>query len=206
MVVHTIGGLPVATKYHDKKGDTGMQRRALIASAGAVALAGRAGAVEKPSWMSPQLPDGTREEAVLEALPGKHKLIRLTSRPPNYEAPIEAFRTPTTSNELFFVRYHLADIPDMKALGTWSLSVGGEAAERQVTLSLNDLQKNFPQVEIAAVCQCSGNRRGLSSPHVAGVEWGYGAMGCATWRGARLKDVLASPQSVLRRHERGRGL
>ena len=41
------------------------------------------------------------------------------------------------------------------------------------------------------MCQCSGNRRGLSQPHVAGVEWGYGAMGCATWRGPRLKDVLA---------------
>ena len=44
---------------------------------------------------------------------------------------------------------------------------------------------------MAAVCQCSGNRRGLSQPHVAGVEWGYGAMGNAMWRGPRLKDVLA---------------
>ena len=57
--------------------------------------------------------------------------------------------------------------------------------------SLDDLQNDFPQVDVAAVCQCSGNRRGLSQPHVAGVEWGYGAMGCATWRGPRLKDVLA---------------
>ena len=29
-----------------------------------------------------------------------------------------------------------------------------------------------------------------SQPHVPGVEWGYGAMGCARWKGARLKDVL----------------
>ena len=48
----------------------------------------------------------------------------------------------------------------------------------------------MPAVEIVAVNQCSGNRRGLSKPHVAGVEWGYGAMGCARWKGARLKDVL----------------
>jgi molybdopterin-dependent oxidoreductase-like protein protein/molybdenum-dependent oxidoreductase-like protein len=41
-----------------------------------------------------------------------------------------------------------------------------------------------------AVCQCSGNRRGLFEPHVAGVEWGVGAMGNALWRGVRLKDVL----------------
>ena len=46
--------------------------------------------------MSPQLPDGTREEATLEALPGKQKLIRLADRPPNYETPIEAFRTAIT--------------------------------------------------------------------------------------------------------------
>ena len=48
----------------------------------------------------------------------------------------------------------------------------------------------MPAVEVVAVNQCSGNRRGLSKPHVAGVEWGYGAMGCARWKGAKLKDVL----------------
>lgn len=169
-----------------------MDRRKILTGIGAVALsAGPASAVEKPRWMSPLLPDGTREEATLEALPGKQKLIRLTERPPNYETPIEVFHTAITPNDQFFIRYHLADIPAMDALKNWSLTVGGEAAERQLMLSLDDLQKNFQQVEVTAVCQCSGNRRGLSQPHVAGVEWGYGAMGCATWRGPRLKDVLA---------------
>jgi DMSO/TMAO reductase YedYZ molybdopterin-dependent catalytic subunit len=50
--------------------------------------------------------------------------------------------------------------------------------------------KSFPAYEVVAVNQCSGNRRGLSKPHVPGVQWGYGAMGCARWKGARLKDVL----------------
>lgn len=168
-----------------------MKRRNIIAGMGAVALAGGSARAEKPRWMSPLLPDGTREEATLKALPGKQKLICLTDRPPNYETPIEVFRTPITSNDLFFVRYHLAGVPSMAELGKWSLNVGGEATERQITLQLDDLHKGFEQVEITAVCQCSGNRRGLSKPHVAGVEWGYGAMGCATWRGPRLKDVLA---------------
>ena len=48
----------------------------------------------------------------------------------------------------------------------------------------------MPSVEIVAVNQCSGNRRGLFQPHVTGVEWGYGAMGCARWKGVRLKDLL----------------
>jgi DMSO/TMAO reductase YedYZ molybdopterin-dependent catalytic subunit len=168
-----------------------MNRRHILTGAGAATLmAGSARAVEKPGWISPQLPDGTRDEATLEALPGKQKLIRLTDRPPNYESPIETFRTAVTPNDQFFVRYHLAGIPPMADLGKWSLTVGGEAADRQATLGLDDL-RSLPQTEVAAVCQCSGNRRGLSSPHVAGVEWGYGAMGSATWRGPRLKDVLA---------------
>jgi sulfite dehydrogenase len=169
-----------------------MNRRQILTGLGGAALAaGSARAVEKPRWMSPQLPDGTREEATLEALPGKQKLIRLADRPPNYETPIEAFRTAITPNDQFFVRYHLADIPPMADLGKWSLTVGGEAADRQITLGLDELRTGFPQAEVAAVCQCSGNRRGLSSPHVPGVEWGYGAMGNAVWRGPRLKDVLA---------------
>jgi hypothetical protein len=48
---------------------------------------------------------------------------------------------------------------------------------------------NTEQVELAAVCQCSGNRRGLSNPHAQGVQWGYGAMGNARWKGVRLRDV-----------------
>jgi len=168
-----------------------MNRRQMLTGLGGAALAaGPARAVDKPFWLSPQLPAGTREEATLEALPGKQKLIRLTDRPPNYETPIESFRTPITPNDEFFVRYHLADIPLMDQLNGWSLTVGGDAAERQVTLSLDDL-RGFEQMEVAAVCQCSGNRRGLSTPHVPGVEWGYGAMGNAVWRGPRLKDVLA---------------
>ncbi len=168
-----------------------MKRRDILAGIGGAVVAARSAHADPPVWLSPQLPEGTREEAALETLPGKQPLIRLADRAPNYEAPIQTFRTAITPNDRFFVRYHLAGVPAMDALGTWSLMVGGQAAERQVTFSMGELQNQFEQVEVAAVCQCSGNRRGLSSPHVAGVEWGYGAMGCATWRGPRLRDVLA---------------
>ncbi len=169
-----------------------MHRREILTGFGGAALAaGVAHAAEKPRWMSPQLPSGTREEATLVALPGKQNLICLADRPPNYEAPIGTFRAAITPNDEFFIRYHLAGIPSMAQLGHWSLTVGGEAANQQISLGIRELQTEFPQAEVVAVCQCSGNRRGLSQPHVAGVEWGYGAMGCATWRGPRLKDVLA---------------
>src|SRR5262249_53319037 len=131
---------------------------------------------------------GTRTSAVLDALPGKRPLIKLTYRPPNYETPVEYLGSSITANDVFFVRYHLADIPLVDAR-TWKLAVGGDGANGQADLDLDGL-KQLPAHEVVAVCQCSGNRRGLYEPHVAGVEWGYGAMGCARWKGARLKDVL----------------
>ena len=82
----------------------------------------------------------------------------------------------------------MSDIPQVDA-AKWKLAVGGDGANGQAELTLDDLKK-MPAYEMTAVCQCSGNRRGLFQPHVAGVEWGYGAMGCAKWKGARLKDIL----------------
>src|SRR5262249_47316110 len=134
------------------------------------------------------LPEGVRGNATLEALPGKKPLIKLSFRPPNYETPLEYFRTAITPNDAFFVRYHLAGIPEVEAK-TWRLSVGGEGANGQIQPTLDD-PKAMPSAEVVAVNLCSGNRRGLFQPHVPGVEWGYGAMGCARWKGARLKDLL----------------
>lgn len=139
--------------------------------------------------LSAALPDGTRSEAVLDVLPGKKPLVKLSYRPPNYETPIEVFSSPITLNDAFFVRYHLSDVPEVDA-ASWRLKIGGDGANGETELSLDDL-KTMPAAEVVAVNQCSGNRRGLFSPHVPGVQWGYGAMGCARWKGARLKDVLA---------------
>jgi DMSO/TMAO reductase YedYZ molybdopterin-dependent catalytic subunit len=151
---------------------------------GASARTGEAAGLE----LSPLLPDGTRAEARLESLPGKKPLIKLTTRPPNYETPIDYLRSAITPNDEFFVRYHLADIPEIDAR-IWRLRLRGSAAKRETEIGLDELKK-LPAAEITAVCQCSGNRRGLFQPHVPGIEWGNGAMGCARWKGARLKDVL----------------
>lgn len=172
-----------------------ISRRMLLELAGTGAAVAGSGAMARLAeaaipGMNPALPAGTRSEAVMEALPNKKPLIKLSYRPPNYESPVETFRTAITPNDSFFVRYHLADIPDAADLKDWKLEVGGEGADTPLSLTLDDL-KAMPAVEIAAVCQCSGNRRGLFQPHVAGVQWGYGAMGCAKFKGAKLKDILA---------------
>lgn len=158
------------------------------ASGGGVGLCGLRAATRAAAPLSPGVPEGLHATAELEALPGKRKLIKLSYRPPNYESPLEYFDTPITANDRFYVRYHLADIPQVDAK-TYKIVIGGEGANSRIEITLDDLRK-FTAYEIIAVNQCSGNRRGLSQPHVPGVQWGRGAMGCARWKGARLKDLL----------------
>ena len=157
-----------------------MARRTVLAALGA---AGTALLASGSTW-------ARAAAQMLEALPGKRALRRLTHRPPNYETPLEYFRSVLTPNEAFFVRYHHAVIPQIEA-AEFRLEVAGAALERPLTLTLAQLRAEFPPVELVAVCHCSGHRRGLFEPPVPGLQWGHGAMGNARWRGVRLADVLA---------------
>ncbi|MBI3525342.1 MAG: molybdopterin-dependent oxidoreductase [Betaproteobacteria bacterium] len=165
-------------------------RRSFLKSTGSgLAIAGAS--LFAPKFLyAAGLSSGTIEASSLETLPGKKPLIKRNYRPVNYETPVEYFDDVITPNDRFFVRWHLTEVPEITP-ADWRLKIGGESAEHPFELSLEQLKKDFPAVEMTAVCQCSGNRRGLSDPHVAGVEWGYGAMGNARWKGVRLKDVLA---------------
>ena len=172
-----------------------LDRRKLLLGMGGAALAApemlpRLAAAARPALTS-GLPAGVYDTAELEALPGKKPLIKLAYRPPNYETPVGYFDSAFTPNDAFFVRYHLAGIPEKLDAAGWKIRIGGEGATSPLEIGLAELKSGFEPVELAAVCQCSGNRRGLSDPHVPGVQWGLGAMGNAMWKGVRLKDVLA---------------
>ncbi len=160
----------------------------MIAGAGATFLATRTVANES-TRLPTDLPDGTRQIARYVDLPDKGRLLRLSDRPPNYETPVDVFNSAVTPNDRFFVRYHLAGVPSANDLEDWSLTINGDAVDKPVRLKLSDLL-DLPSNEVLAVCQCAGNRRGLAQPHVPGVQWGDGAMGCAVWRGPALRDVL----------------
>ena len=96
---------------------------------------------------------------------------------------------PITPNDEFFVRYHLADIPEIDAK-TYKIKVGGDGADTPIETHARRSEEE---------CRRSKSSQSISAPATAvdcrsrmcvGVEWGYGAMGCARWKGARLKDVL----------------
>ena len=123
------------------------------------------------------------------AFPEKKPLITYSNRPPLLETPVEYFDRAITPNELFFVRWHMPIIPTVKWIGGYHLNVNGEV-KNDLSLSINELKKDFTPVEVTAVVQCGGNSRSAFHPTPYGIQWGNGAMGCATFKGVRLKDIL----------------
>jgi DMSO/TMAO reductase YedYZ molybdopterin-dependent catalytic subunit len=121
--------------------------------------------------------------------PQKVPLILLTDRPVQLETPRHYFRAAFTPNEAFYVRWHLAGIPNRVDLNRWKLQVEGNV-KKSLGLSLADLTEKFKPVSVAAVNQCSGNSRSRLQPRVPGAQWGNGAMGNALWTGVRLRELL----------------
>ncbi|HQR24307.1 MAG TPA: molybdopterin-dependent oxidoreductase, partial [Steroidobacteraceae bacterium] len=132
-----------------------MDRRSFVRGvASATALAG--GQLLLPrSLLADGLPSGALESEQMVALPGKQPLIKRSFRPPNFETPVGMFSDVITPNDRFFVRWHLASIPEIDP-AAWRLSIGGDAASAPYELTLAQLQNDFEQVEVVAVCQCSG--------------------------------------------------
>ena len=123
------------------------------------------------------------------AFPEKRPLITYSDRPPLLETPREVFTSALTPNDLFFVRWHMPMIPTYINKNTFSISINGEV-KKEIKISLKELKTEFKRVELTAVLQCGGNNRTAFNPTAGGIQWGVGAMGCAKWKGVRLKDVL----------------
>ncbi|HZB92258.1 MAG TPA: molybdopterin-dependent oxidoreductase [Stellaceae bacterium] len=164
-------------------------RRHFLAGAGAAALA----LASAPAWAETMvdlpLPGGPGRRPITTAFPEKGPMILQRTRPPLLETPFEVFdQSVLTPNDRFFVRWHWAIIPTEVKVESFRLDVHGHV-NQALSLSLDDIQK-LPQVQLAAVNQCSGNSRGYFLPRVAGGQWSNGAMGNARWTGVLLKDVL----------------
>ena len=108
-------------------------------------------------------------------------LLQMNGYPVDAETPLELLTDYVTPTNLFFIRSHW--IPHTPNLKTWKLTVDGTA------FTLGEL-KAMPRAEATCVLQCAGNGRALHSPVVPGVQWRYGAVGNAQWRGVRVRDVL----------------
>jgi DMSO/TMAO reductase YedYZ molybdopterin-dependent catalytic subunit len=165
-------------------------RRAVLAQTGSMlALAASPALAAAPTPPNFAFPGGNGARPLATDFPQKGTMVLQRSRPPLLETPFTDFDGEVfTPNEKFFVRWHWSMIPTEIDPKTYRLRIRG-AVDREISLSLDDLQK-LPQVDVAAVNQCSGNSRGFFEPRVPGAQWGNGGMGNARWSGVRLGDVL----------------
>ena len=97
-----------------------------------------------------------------------------------------------TPADLFFVRSH-GRVPEPDA-SRYRLEVGGDVPQ-PLSLSLEDIRKEFPRFTLPVTLQCAGNRRQdlMDLRPIPGeVAWGSEAISTARWTGVRLRDVLAA--------------
>jgi DMSO/TMAO reductase YedYZ molybdopterin-dependent catalytic subunit len=188
-------------------GPFALSRRSLLGLLGAAggtlaldAVAGRSAAAQghsaMPSFTGPEANSFWNSVGPYISEPQKAPLLLLTDRPVQLETPRSYFQAAFTPNHAFYVRWHLANIPNAVDLKTWRLRVEGNVAKPN-SYSLADLIRKFPAETISAVNQCSGNSRSRLEPRVAGGQWGNGAMGNARWTGVRLREILraAAPKT-----------
>ncbi|XP_014478463.1 PREDICTED: probable sulfite oxidase, mitochondrial isoform X3 [Dinoponera quadriceps] len=122
--------------------------------------------------------------------PSRHKALIINNQKPFCAEPpspllVESFHTP---NALFYVRNHLP-VPEVDLKDyTLELTIEGETKE---TINFDEL-KRYKKHTITAAVMCGGNRRSEMAKvkKLRGLSWDVGAVGNATWTGARLCDVL----------------
>jgi DMSO/TMAO reductase YedYZ molybdopterin-dependent catalytic subunit len=168
------------------------RRRQFLARAGGLGLTGLLG---PSAWNAMaatlvDLPFVNGQRDLVTNFPQKGAVLLQRTRPPLLETPFEVFdQGAFTPNDRFYVRWHLANIPQVVDPVTFRLAIRGHVRQ-PISLTLGDLVREFKPFEITAVNQCSGNSRGFFSPRVAGGQWANGSMGNARWSGVRLRDVL----------------
>jgi DMSO/TMAO reductase YedYZ molybdopterin-dependent catalytic subunit len=142
---------------------------------------------QPPGWVPAALADET-EPFVIE---GKDDLIVLNDRPVNAETPVTRLDDDLTPNRLHFVRNNglVPERATRRDLTGWTLKIDGEV-ERELTLGLDDLKRGYRQQLARLTLECGGNGRAGFRPRARGNQWKLGAVGCAEYRGVRLKDVL----------------
>ena len=131
----------------------------------------------------------THAEPLYEKIiPGKNGLSILNNRPLNAETPSHLLDDNITPSDRHFIRNN-GLVPQIDATD-WTLTVDGEV-HTPLVLTLEQL-KRFKQYTYALQIECGGNGRAGFNPPAKGNQWTYGAIGCATYTGVKMRDVLHS--------------
>lgn len=125
------------------------------------------------------------------AVDGKEGIIVLNDRPINAETPIALLDEDVTSNTSHFIRNNglVPERATTRDLTGWSLIIDG-VVHKPLKLSLGDLKERYPETTAMLHLECGGNGRAGFRPPARGNQWKLGAVGCASYTGVKLKDVL----------------
>ncbi len=152
--------------------------------------AGAGSLLATPSLLAEQVATKATKAIKQYFIAGKHTdLTILNDRPVNAETPAHLLNEGITSAERLFVRNNGIPPTDTDP-AKWQLTVEGESVERRITIDLNELKKNFKHHTYQLVLECGGNGRSEFNPPARGNQWSTGAVGCPSWTGVRLRDVL----------------
>jgi DMSO/TMAO reductase YedYZ molybdopterin-dependent catalytic subunit len=171
----------------------GTDRRGFLKGAGLAAMAAAVGAPipfhrNFPAGLIPSALADTTDAFVLD---GKDGLVVLSDRPINAETPAHLLDDDITPNSRHFIRNNGLLPPMAEAMDAegWTLTVDGEV-DNPLTLTLDDLKRNFKPVKLGLQLECGGNGRASFNPPATGNQWTVGAIGNAQWTGVRYRDVL----------------
>ncbi|MCH8062868.1 MAG: sulfite oxidase [Chloroflexi bacterium] len=125
---------------------------------------------------------------------GKPQLIPTNAGRRTFAAPPRALQKNIVPNDLFYIRNHWKEIPEID-LSTYRLVVDGEV-ERPISLTFDELRQ-FPLKRFQVTFECCGNSpvpeywgKATRTSSVMEQIKGHGIMGNAEWAGVSLADVL----------------
>lgn len=139
--------------------------------------------------INPELAKWMQEGEDLTSLGKSSKLTILNNRPWNVETPAHLLDDKITPADKLFIRNNGIP-PSSVDPSTWTLTIDGESVEKSVTLSIDELKSKFEHHTYQLTIECGGNGRAEFDPPAKGNQWTTGAVGCPSWTGVRLKDVL----------------
>ena len=180
-----------ADKFLWNRTSSAVSRRGFLKKSGLIALSTALGATIPFSRFMPAglIPAAFAAEGAPDTIVGKEGLVILNDRPLNAETPAHLLNDDVTPNRYMFIRNNGLP-PDNLDPDNWELEIGGESCITPTTFSIADLKTRFEEVTLQLQIECGGNGRSEFVPGASGNQWTTGAIGCPTFTGVRLRDVL----------------
>jgi len=168
-----------------------LSRRGFLKKSGLVAMSTAIGAAIPFARFMPSglIPAAFAAEGSSTRIEGKEGLIVLNERPLNAETPAHLLDDSVTPSKYMFVRNNGVP-PESIDVDNWTLEIAGESCVNPLSFSIAELKQRFEEVTLQLQLECGGNGRSEFVPATSGNQWTTGAIGCPTFTGVRLRDVL----------------